>query len=569
MKVHELVADAFVAEGTDTVFALMGDANMTWIDGLVDRPGVRVVHARHEGATVAMADGWAQSTGRVGVCSTTCGPGLANTVTSLRVAAHHRTPVVLLAGDTPQSSVTHLQAFDVGTLASLAGVRVMSIASPETAAARVRAAFATARRDLCPVVLTLPFDLAELPVPDTFATYVPAPLRASVGAAPAEQVRDVADRLAAADHVTLLLGRGAVAADALDLADALADHLDAVTGTTVKALGALQHRARSIGVVGGFTPRDLRPQIAASDVVLALGASLSWFTTLDGALIDPMRTIQVTDRADAWDPAYVFEPDLHVVADCRDFLAQLLDVLRPDGSVPPQRPGRPEPTALPTGLPSGTLADDGLDPVAVLATVRRALPSTAQVVTGAGHFWNLIVEMEEPFHPELLQMHYGFGAIAQGMPAGIGAALARPDVPTVVIEGDGSVMMTLQELETAARSRVPVLVLVVDDGAYGAELHKLAAQGLHPQESVHGFVDLAGVARSLGGHGSTPASLRELDEAVHGFLREPTFTLLDVRVTRTVVSARHRANYAAMAASDTTRRPAAPAHHDRIPGATS
>lgn len=548
MKLHELVADAFVAEGTDTVFALMGDANMTWIDGLVARPGIRVVHARHEGATVAMADGWAQSTGRVGVCSTTCGPGLANTVTSLRVAAHHRTPLVLLAGDTPQTSVTHLQAFDPLTLASLAGVRVMTIASAATAAARVRAAFAAARRDLCPVVLSLPMDLAEQAAPDGLPTYVPAPVPSAVGGAAPEHVREVADRLTSADRVTLLLGRGAVAADALEVTDALADHLDAVTGTTVKALGALQHRTRHVGVVGGFTPRDLRPQIAESEVVLALGASLSWFTTLDGALVDPARTIQVTDRSDAWDPAYVFEPDLHVRADCRAFVEQLLAELRPDGSAPPQRPRQPDLAMLPTGLPPGTTAADGLDPVAVLATLRRALPSTVQVVTGAGHFWNLVVEMAEPFHPELLQMHYGFGAIAQGLPAGIGAALARPDVPTVVIEGDGSVMMTLQELETAARSQVPALVVVIDDGAYGAELHKLAAHGLHPQESVHGFVDLAGVARSLGGHGSTPESLQELDEAVRSFLREPTFTVLDVRVTREVVSARHRANYAALAA---------------------
>lgn len=548
MKVHELVSEAFLAEGVDRVFALMGDANMTWLDGFAARPGVDVVHVRHEGATVAMADGWAQATGRVGIGTTTCGPGLTNAITSLRVAAHHRTPLVLLAGDTPLGSVTHLQAFDVGALETLTGVHVLRIDAAATTVHRVRAAFARARRDRCPVVLALPWDVADQTVPDG-TVYEPAPAVPAAAGAHAAQVQEVADRLASASRVALVLGRGAVTSGSLEAVDALADHLDAVTGTTVKALGALRHRARDVGVVGGFTPEERRDELRDADVVLSLGASLSWFTTLDGALLDPERTIQVTDRADAWDPDYVFEPGLRVVADCRRFVEQLLQVLRPDGSRADARERRAVSSSLPVGLAEGETVDDGLDPVAALHTVRRALPPAVQVVTGAGHFWNLVVEMEEPFAPELLQMHYGFGAIAQGFPAGVGAALGRPDVPTVVVEGDGSLMMTLQEVETAARHRVPVLLLVIDDGAYGAEFHKLAAHGMHPEESLFGEVDLAGVAQALGARAHTPADLDELEAAVRSFLADPAFTVVDVRVTRRVVSRRHRANYAAHAAA--------------------
>lgn len=547
MKVHELVADAFVGEGADVVFALMGDANMLWLDGIIARPGVRVVHARHEGATVAMADGWSQATGRVGVCSVTSGPGLTNTVTSLRVAAHHRSPIVLLAGDTPVSASTHLQAFDVTALRALSGVEVLRIESAATALAQVRAAFATARRELRPVVLALPADVADTDVAAPPA-YVPLPRRPATGPAAPHEVEQLCTRLAAADRVLLLIGRGAVSSGALGLVDHLADHLDALTGTTVKALGALHHRGRDLGVVGGFTPQALRDEIASCDLVLSLGASLSWFTTLDGSLIDPARTVQVVDRADAWDPDHVFEPGRRIVADCHELTAQLLETLRPDGTAPVPRPRREEPADLPTGLPDGESADDGLDPVAALATVRRALTRPVQVVTGAGHFWNLIAEMPEPFAPERLQMHYGFGAIAQALPAGIGAAVADPALPTVVIEGDGSLMMTVQELETAARSDVPLLLLVVNDGAYGAELHKLAAAGLHAEESVFGFVDVAGVARAFGCRARTPTTLEELGDVVRDFVREPVLTVVDVRVTRRVVSARHRANYALLGA---------------------
>lgn len=548
MKLHELISDAFVAEGTDTVFALMGDANMTWVDGIAAREGVRVVHARHEAAVVAMADGWSQASGRVAVGSVTCGPGTTNIVTSLRIAAHHRTPMVVLAGDTPVTSQTHLQAFDVSSLRTLAGVDVVEVRSVQTALAQVRAAFSTARRDLRPVVLSVPFDLADLEVEDP-APYVPAPAPASLGRAHPDDVAAVRERIADADRVLLLLGHGAVSSGALDLIDQLADHLDAVTGTTVKALGAMQHRVRDLGVVGGFTPQADRALVTDCDLVLSLGASLSWFTTLDGALIDRSRTVQVTDRADAWDPDYVFDPGHRVVADCRDFVERLLGDLRPDGGRPRPQPRREPLAELPSGLLDGQPAPtDGLDPVAVLATVRRSLRDPVPVVTGAGHFWNLVVEMAEPFSPVDLQMHYGFGSIGQGLPAGLGAALGS-DRPTVVIEGDGSIMLHLQELDTARRAQAPLLVLIIDDSAYGAEFHKLAAHELHPQESVFDQVDFAAIAAGFGARAHTPGSLTELASIVEDFLRAPTLTVVDIRVSREVVSVRHRANYDALRAA--------------------
>lgn len=542
MRIHQYVADAFVAEGVGTVFGLMGDGNMTWLAEMAGRPGVRVVHARHESAALAMADGWAQAAGEVGVCSVTCGPGVTNLVTPLRVAAHNRTPLVVLAGDTPVGTAVHYQSFDIGSLRALAGVDVVAVRSHGDLAAKIGAAFTTARRARRPVVLAVPYDLAEEPC--ELPAYVPRARLAGPAPARERDVEAVRARLAAADRVLLLVGRGAVAAGALDLVDRLADHLGALTGTTVKALGALHHRAGDLGVVGGFSSPEAREQIAGCDVVLALGAALSWHTTLDGALLAPERTVRVADHEDPQDPEYVFEPALEVVADCRVFLEQLLDALLPPGAVVTPGPRRPAPRALPS---SPDLGDDepgdGLDPVAALATVRRALTGPVQLVVGAGHFWNHVVEMPEPPDPHRLQVHNGFGAIAQAFPAALGAAVAEPGVRTVVLEGDGSLLMNLQELETAARSAIPLLVVVIDDGAYGAEYHKLVASGLRAQESVFGFADLAGVARALGLRASTPRGLDDLAAAVATFLDAPAPTLVDVRVTRRARSGRYRSTF--------------------------
>ncbi len=539
-RLFEYLADAFTSEGVGTVFGLMGDGNMRWLAEMAARPSVRVVHARHEAAALAMADGWAQATGDVGVCSVTCGPGVTNLVTSLRVAAHNRTPMVILAGDTPVSAATHYQQFDIGELRSSAGVAVMKIRDIAEAAAKTRIAFATARRERKPVVLAVPYDLAEKAC--ELAPYAGWQSRPSPEAASDADIEAVRERLDRAGDVLLLVGRGTVASGSLDAVRDLASRLSAHTGTTVKALGALHGEERNLGVIGGFSSEGVRAQVRAADVVLALGASLSWFTTLDGALIDPDKTVQVVDRADAWDPGYLFEPSRRIVADCQVFLTQLLAALpeREGTELPPRR--QPESAPLPS---SGVQLQpgEGFDPVEALATFRRAVDAPVRLLVGAGHFWNHVVEMPEPPDPTGLQMHNGFGAIAHAFPAAIGAAVATPTLPTIVIEGDGSLMMNLQELETASRSEIPLLVLVMNDGAYGAELHKLVATGMRAEEAIFGYVDFAGVASALGARSYTPPTLTELTSHVKEFLREPSLTIIDLRLSRRVLAGRYREAY--------------------------
>ncbi|WP_309245995.1 thiamine pyrophosphate-binding protein [Verrucosispora sioxanthis] len=112
MKVFEAIADAVVAHGVDTVFGLLGDANMFLVADLVNRHGVRFVAARNENAAVMMADGYARTTGRCAVATVTQGPGLAVAGAALTIARQARTPLVLIAGDTPPGDPLHVQHFD-------------------------------------------------------------------------------------------------------------------------------------------------------------------------------------------------------------------------------------------------------------------------------------------------------------------------------------------------------------------------------------------------------------------------------------------------------------------------
>src|SRR5262245_61633626 len=126
-KVYQALVDAFEAERATTVFGLMGDGNMYWMSTLARRPGARVVHARHENAAVAMADGYARVTGDIGVCSVTCGPGLTQIATSLTASVRHRTPMVVFAGDTPRAEPFHLQAFEQRPFVVSTGARFVPV----------------------------------------------------------------------------------------------------------------------------------------------------------------------------------------------------------------------------------------------------------------------------------------------------------------------------------------------------------------------------------------------------------------------------------------------------------
>ena len=120
-QVSDILAQAFAAEGVDTLFTLMGDANMYWSAAMADNQGARLIHARHEHCAVAMADAYARATGKVGVASVTCGPAITQIMTALTMAARGNAPVVVFAGDAPIGASWYMQQIDQAPLALATG----------------------------------------------------------------------------------------------------------------------------------------------------------------------------------------------------------------------------------------------------------------------------------------------------------------------------------------------------------------------------------------------------------------------------------------------------------------
>ena len=345
MRAGEAIADAIVAHGVDTIFGLLGDANMFLVADLVQRHGVRFVAARNENAAVMMADGWARATGRCGVVTVTQGPGLAVAGAALTIARQAGTPLVLIAGDTPPGDPLHVQSFPQQPFALATAGAFVPVTAPATAARDVGLAFRAAAERPGPVVLDVPIDLQDEPVP---AGAAPAPAVAAyrpASPAPTDAaVAELVGLLAAARRPVLLAGRGAEAA--ADDVRRLADWCGAVLATTVLAAGLFAGHPYHLGVAGGLARPLTRRVLAEADLVVTLGAGLNRWTADHGALFPGARVVAVDVDARALGARWPV--DLGIVGDAavtaRAVTARLDPVSARSGAVPPWPRRSPRPT---------------------------------------------------------------------------------------------------------------------------------------------------------------------------------------------------------------------------------
>lgn len=514
MKVYEAVARSLVDHGVTDVFGLMGDGNLKLIPHLTSAHGVRMYGARHESAALAMADGYARMTGRVAVCTVTQGPGLTNTITALISARKARTPLVLLAGDTPLGVRGLPQDCDQAAVFAAAGVPVQPFRA-ETAAEDVAAAFTAARRMPGPVGLSMPTDLQDqehtgaMPVVDVEGDRRPPvePDEAQLAAALA--------RLRDARRPIVLVGRGAIHAGARAEAIALADQLGALLATSLPGKSLFDDHPWSLGICGGLaTPLGV-DLLADADVVVVLGASVNSFTSKAGTLFRPPTELIHVDADPAAIGAYT-PASIPLVGDARITAARLTAALSDDG-VARQGYRTEEVRQRLDTFDLGAAHEDesrpeGLDPRTVCARLDDLLPRQRSLVTDGGHFCGFPAGYLSVPEPSAFAFALDFGAVGLGLGTAMGAAVGRSDRLMVLGIGDGGLMMSLGDLDTAVRYRIPMLILVFDDQAYGAEMHFLRMLGLPDAESLFDTPDLAAVARSLGAQGMRIDALDDLPD---------------------------------------------------------
>ena len=539
MKVSEAVASAVATEaGSAPIFSLIGDANLP-IVGAIDRDtDATQWFARDEGAAVAMADGYSQSSDNLGIATVTSGPGLTHTATSLLAASRTRSSLVVVAGDTSMrrpAGLQEMQSFDQRRFVESCEAEFVGLRSPLSVEDDVAAAFHHARSDHTPLVLSVPLDLQAMDVPDGW-TYCPSTtgkprMPPPLGEADA---RHILDAIGKAQRPLVIAGRGAARSDARDDLCAFAQKIGALLGTTLFGKGLFDEEPWNVGVIGGFSNPAIQDVIRDADLVIAFGAELGHFTTQAGSLLQGRQVIRIDHE-----PLKTFVPrhELSIVrADARAAAAALCTALANSTDLTGFRTDdiRKRMTA-PWTLGGPEPQGDLIDPRQLMCDLGEALPTGSKFAIGGGHFWSFpCIYMKQPPGARFL-CPLGAAAVGQVLPFGIGVAAARPESPTLIIEGDGSLLMNIQELDTAARHKLPIVLLVMNDGALTAEALKLRLDGYDPGLAMYPSPDFATIARGFGWKAVTidrKDSIRNILTS-HSWKDGPM--LIDARISREVV----------------------------------
>jgi thiamine pyrophosphate-dependent acetolactate synthase large subunit-like protein len=510
---YEVLAEAFAAEGVDHHFLLVGHGQMHWAIALAALPGVRTYTTGHEHAAVVMATGYHFATGKTGVASTTCGPGFTQVMTALTSAVQARVPLVVFTADTPLGARWYNQRVDQRSLTEATGARYIEAHSPRLMRDHVQEAFYYARFERRPVVLSAPYDLLDQPSAAAGPYIASDDLIPDVGPmppAPADAEK-AARALAGARLPLIIAGRGALGPGAPEAIEALAEKTGALLGVTLPARGLFDHNPFSLGVIGGYSTELAKEVLLEADCVVSFGASLTSFTIAGGTLFPKARLIQVDqDPVGYWHGRRA--ADDYVRADARVGAEAIAALVRsPKAAVRTpelakaiaERPVDSRPFEIEPGT---------LDPRAAVAILDRLIPKDWDIVggTGSNAYFYTHVRGRDPRQFHVIRE---FGAIGSGLAMAAGVAAARDNGRVVLIDGDGGLLMHIQELDTIRRQGIRLLVVAMNDGGFGAEFHRLRPMGKSEDLVSFGRRDFAAMARGFGLDGDNVTELAQIEPA--------------------------------------------------------
>jgi thiamine pyrophosphate-dependent acetolactate synthase large subunit-like protein len=530
MRVSEEIGRVLVDGGVEAFFGLAGSGNFAVLNAL-HAAGATFYSSRHECGAVMMADGYARACGKVGVASVHQGPGFTNSLTGLTEAAKARTPLLVLAADIPAGMLWSNFKVDQATIVATLGAIPERVRGPETAAADAVRELRRTQTERRPVVLSVPIDVVEeycpegsQAVPHWPPLEPPLPSDASVAA--------VADLLALSHRPAIVAGQGAaLAGDALE---ALGDRVGAVLATSAMGHGLFTGNPYNVGIAGGFSSSLAMRLLGSADVVLAFGASLNHWTVRHGDLFSPeARVVQVDLDEEAI--GRLHRVDVGVVGDAAGAARAIVDELdrRGVGDEGFRSAG------LACEISEGRTRDEPyedlgttafIDPRTLTIVLDDMLPEERTVCTDSGHFLGYPAMYLGVPDQQGFVFPNAFQSVGLGLASGIGAAIGRPERLSVAAVGDGGALMALGELETAARYRLPMLIVIYNDAAYGAEVHHFGPMGRSVEAARFEETDFAALARATGAEGITVRDEADLSPVGDWLERRNCPLVVDARV---------------------------------------
>ena len=519
---YEAIASCIKDHGIDTMFGLMGDANLFMVDDYVRKHKGTFVPVAYEGSAVLMALSYSKFSHSVGVATVTHGPGFTNCITALVEGVRGNVPMVLLCGDTPVLNPENLQNIDQRELVKATGAGFMPIRSPETIAQDIAKAFNRASIEKRPIVLNMPADFMwqEVEYVKTILTVFDDPVLVTEG----KNFEDAIGIIASAKRPIVLAGGGAIGADQKLIN--LANRLEAPLATTLRAKAMFNDHPYNLDIFGTLSTPSTYETIDKSDCIIAFGASLHHFTTDHGALLKGKRVVVINNKIE--DISKNYQPDSALIGDVgltADNIVHWLNEaeIQPSGFTNELDSEllTKHPITKSKSSPKGTI-----NFCEALEKLEDVLPKDRVLVTDGGRFMTEVWCRISAPNAESFISSTSFGSIGLGLQFAIGAGFSITDKPIVLFTGDGGFMMGgINEFNTAVRLNQDLITIVCNDSAYGAEHIQFIDRDMDPSLAQFEWPSFANVATSLGGHGIEVSSIQQLETALK-MIRERTKPIL-------------------------------------------
>ena len=543
LPVYEILARDIKTLGFHSVFGLMSDDTVEFAVTM-DAIGVRFHGARHENNAVCMAEGFAAATGGIGLALIGRGPATANGLHASVYALRSASRVLLMSGDEAAGKSNSngfgpdYKAFNAQGVLTQSGFEVFRPTSPETARQTLHDALrATAAGRGAAFLLPVDIQVAEVEVdlnlalPDLETPPPPVP------DASEQSIQVAAGLLNNAERPVIIAGRGAHKSGARDALIQLAEHTGALLATSARAKEMFAGHPYNIGIIGSFSTSVARRHVEQADCVMTFGAGLNCFTSSWGMSVPSVPLIQVDSvrsNIGQW-----LNADVGVVGDAKQVANVLCDAVTPrDDS---RKPFHTQTTQ--DALANFDLRVDyqeahtarTVDPRSLCLALDAALPQKRNVVYDAGNFMGVVPYFKVP-GPDHFKITTDFASIGIGFGTALGFAKARPDHTTVLVIGDGGFMMTLSELETVVREDLPIVIVIMNDCAYGAELHVLRPRQLPVEKSLFPDINFADVAACFAFESATIRTMDDL-AAIAPLLKDPQGPiLLDCKINADIAA---------------------------------
>ena len=526
MKASDLFVSALEAEGVEYVFGIPGEENLDLLESLRNSP-IKLILTRHEQGAGFMAATYGRLTGKVGVCLATLGPGATNLVTPAAYAQLGAMPMLMITGQKPikTSKQGRFQVIDVVDMMRSITKYTTQIVSGDRIPSVVREAFRLAHEERPGAVhIELPEDIAaEL----TGAKLIPP----SAVRRPIAEYKSIAAAVRMIEDASapvLLIGAGAIRKLTAKTLGQFVEKTGIPYITTQMGKGVLDESDELFLGNTALSDGDfVHRVIARADLIINVGHDVvekpPFFMQPDG-----VKVIHINFESACVDPVYF--PQLEVVGDIANSIWQIKEEITPQEDWTLQY--YKDLHAAYIAHREESENDDRFPvlPERLVRDVRRAMPRDGIVALDNGVYKIWFARNYPAYYPNTLLLDNALATMGAGLPSAMAAKLVNPDKPVIAVCGDGGFMMNSQEMETAVRLGLHIIVLVLRDDAYGMIKWKQAHMHFADYGLDYGNPDFVAYARSYGAKGWRIDDTSELFPMIERCLAEPDIHLIEVPV---------------------------------------